>query len=68
MDYEMDYENGRLGQVPSKQESSFHDATIAQTHAIGHQIDHLSNYELERGLKSRHIQYAKANANRIALC
>jgi amino acid transporter len=58
----MDYENGRLGQVPSKQESSFvdHDATITQTHAFGHQIDHLSNYELERGLKSRHIQYVKA--------
>lgn len=53
----MEYMNGRM---LSKQESSIvdHDATITQTHAFGHEIDHLSNYELARGLKSRHIQYA----------
>ena len=45
--------------VETKFESSFdHDATITKTHALGEGIDHLSNYELQRGLKSRHIQYA----------
>lgn len=45
--------------VEAKFEGSYeHDATITRTHAFGDQIDHLSNYELQRGLKSRHIQYA----------
>jgi yeast amino acid transporter len=58
MEYD-NYDNFENGRNPSKQESHFteHDATITQTHAFGHQIDHLSNYELERGLKSRHIQF-----------
>ena len=33
------------------------DATITKTHAFVDQIDHLGNYQLERGLKSRHIQF-----------
>lgn len=34
-----------------------HDATIGHTQGPGAGIDLLSNHQLERGLKSRHIQF-----------
>lgn len=50
-----------LADEPKEGDYVEHDATITQTHKFGDQIDHLSNYQLERGLKSRHIQYAHMN-------
>ena len=53
-------QNG-FGDEPKHGSFEEHDATITQTHAFGDQIDNLSNYQLERGLKSRHIQYARTS-------
>jgi yeast amino acid transporter len=37
--------------------SHYHDASIGATQGPGAGIDLMSNHQLERGLKSRHIQF-----------
>ncbi len=45
------------GKAGHYQEKVFQDASIGQAQGSGGGLDVLSNHQLERGLKSRHIQF-----------